>query len=138
MAPDDLHQLDLSNGDESCKWQTLEVVGQRPGGRYGHVMVYSKPYFIVFGGNSNRINNEVWIVNVDETQIEWKKLEINGEAPFPRMYHSAAVCKYGSASGMIITFGGRSDNANALNDVWGLRKHRNNTWDWVNLNIIFR
>ena len=32
---------------------------------------------------------------------------------------------------MIITYGGRDQKGNALNDCWGLRKHRNNTWDWV-------
>ena len=32
---------------------------------------------------------------------------------------------------MIIVFGGRDDKGNPLNDCWGLRKHRNNTWDWV-------
>jgi len=123
--------LDLSSGDENCKWTTLNVSGQKPGGRYGHVMVYSKPYYIIYGGNSNKITGEVFIVNIDEERIEWKKIETVGDAPCPRMYHSAAVCKYGSAAGMIITFGGRSEPGNALNDVWGLRKHRNMTWDWV-------
>ena len=32
---------------------------------------------------------------------------------------------------MIITYGGRDQKGNPLNDCWGLRKHRNNTWDWV-------
>ena len=32
---------------------------------------------------------------------------------------------------MIITYGGRDEKGNPLNDCWGLRKHRNNTWDWV-------
>jgi len=94
-------------------------------------MVYSKPYYIVFGGNSTKITGEVYIVNIDEERIEWKRVETTGDFPCPRMYHSAAVCKFGSAAGMIITFGGRSDAGNALNDVWGLRKHRNMTWDWV-------
>lgn len=25
----------------------------------------------------------------------------------------------------------RDNNALALNDVWGLRKHRDGSWDWV-------
>ena len=32
---------------------------------------------------------------------------------------------------MMIVFGGRDGNGNALNDTWGLRKHRDETWDWV-------
>jgi protein phosphatase len=32
---------------------------------------------------------------------------------------------------MIVIFGGRSADQQALNDTWGLRRHRNGTWDWV-------
>ena len=32
---------------------------------------------------------------------------------------------------MIIVFGGRNEKGIPLNDCWGLRKHRNGTWDWV-------
>jgi len=41
------------------------------------------------------------------------------------------VCYAGSASGMMIIYGGRGTDSNALNDAWGLRKHRNGKWDWV-------
>ena len=96
-------------------------------------MVYAKPYIAVFGGNlGNKITNDIWIINIDETKPEWKKLEPTSDLPPPRMYHAAAVCKYGGAAGMIVIFGGRSDGSSALNDTWGLRKHRNGSWDWVN------
>lgn len=32
---------------------------------------------------------------------------------------------------MMIIYGGRGADSNALNDAWGLRKHRNGKWDWV-------
>ena len=32
---------------------------------------------------------------------------------------------------MIIVYGGRNDKGSPLSDCWGLRKHRNGTWDWV-------
>ena len=35
---------------------------------------------------------------------------------------------------MIVIFGGRYGNQNnqlALNDTWGLRRHRDGPWDWV-------
>ena len=32
--------------------------------------------------------------------------------------------------GMIVIFGGRSHNNMAMNDIWGLRKHRDGSWDW--------
>ena len=96
-------------------------------------MVYAKPFIAVFGGNlSNKITNDIWIINIDDPKFEWKKLEPTSDIPPPRMYHTAAVCKYGGAAGMIVIFGGRSDGSSALNDTWGLRKHRNGTWDWVN------
>jgi len=33
--------------------------------------------------------------------------------------------------GMIVVFGGRSGDQVALNDAWGLRRHRSGAWDWV-------
>jgi protein phosphatase len=32
---------------------------------------------------------------------------------------------------MMVTFGGRSSDQNALKDTWGLRRHRDGRWDWV-------
>lgn len=123
----------MSEGEEKCKWITLNCSGTSPGKRYGHAMVYAKPYIAIFGGNmGNKITNDIWIINIDEPRLEWKKLEPTSELPPPRMYHTAAVCKYGGAAGMIVIYGGRSDGSSALNDTWGLRKHRNGTWDWVN------
>ena len=89
-------------------------------------MCYLKPYLIIFGGNiGNKITNDIWIINLDDGILEWKKLEPVGDSPCARMYHAASVCKYGGAAGMMIIYGGRSDTGTALNDTWGLRKHRN-------------
>ncbi len=32
---------------------------------------------------------------------------------------------------MMVTFGGRKKEGQVLNDMWGLRRHRNGTWDWT-------
>lgn len=32
---------------------------------------------------------------------------------------------------MMVTFGGRTQDSSSLNDTWGLRRHRNGKWDWV-------
>jgi len=32
---------------------------------------------------------------------------------------------------MLVTFGGRGADQAALNDTWGLRRHRDGNWDWV-------
>ena len=32
---------------------------------------------------------------------------------------------------MMVIFGGRTSDQSSLKDTWGLRRHRNGTWDWV-------
>jgi hypothetical protein len=32
---------------------------------------------------------------------------------------------------MMVIFGGRTSDSSALNDTWGLRRHRDGRWDWV-------
>ena len=32
---------------------------------------------------------------------------------------------------MVVAFGGRSNDSQALTDTWGLRRHRDGRWDWV-------
>ena len=106
--------------------------GPTPGKRYGHSLVYYKPFFILFGGNlNNEVANDVWIFNSEQQPLHWTKLDIKGEMPVPRIYHSAVVCTYGGANGMMVVFGGRKKSGQNLNDMWGLRKHRNGVWDWM-------
>ena len=31
----------------------------------------------------------------------------------------------------MVIFGGRTKDGTAMNDTWGLRRHRNGKWDWV-------
>ena len=73
----------------------------------------------------------MWIFNTDNNPLSWTKLDIQGEVPQARIYHSAAVCTYGGANGMMVVFGGRKKNGQHLNDMWGLRKHRSGVWDWM-------
>jgi len=37
----------------------------------------------------------------------------------------------GSATGMMVIFGGRTGDQGALKDTWGLRRHRDGRWDWI-------
>ena len=132
MASDDLYLLDLRNGDQSAQWMIVPVVGQTPGRRYGQSIVFSKPHIMVFAGNTGTdAVNDVWSLNVDKAPFSWNKVETTGDSPVVRVYHSAALCQTGSATGMMIIFGGRTSNQNALNDTWGLRRHRDGRWDWV-------
>lgn len=88
----------------------VPVVGKTPGRRYGHSIVFSKPYLLVFGGNTGTEPvNDVWCLNVDKAPFSWLQIEVTGaDVPCVRAYHSAALCTTGSATGMIVTFGGRT------------------------------
>jgi protein phosphatase len=132
LAPDELYLLDLKNGEQNAEWIVVPVKGQTPGRRYGHTLVFLKPYLILFGGNyGNEAVNDVWIFNSEAQPLQWQKLEISGELPPTRVYHTAAVCNYGFANGMMVIYGGRKKEGNVLNDMWGLRRHRNGSWDWT-------
>ncbi len=135
LASDELFLLELKPGINGAEWEWVMVQvekGPTPGKRYGHSLVYYKPFFILFGGNlNNEVANDVWIFNSEQRPLQWVKLDIKGELPQPRIYHSAVVCSYGGANGMMVVFGGRRKNGQNLNDMWGLRKHRNGVWDWM-------
>lgn len=108
-------------------------------------MLFNKPHLIVFGGNSgSKAENDVWLLNILKGPFTWQKYEFSNKIiPCPRVYHSAAICEEGSAYGMMVVFGGRKQTKKdhngsqkqltvaALNDIWGLRKHRDGSWDWV-------
>ena len=106
--------------------------GMTPGRRYGHSLVFYKPFLILFGGNlNNEAINDVWTYNSESSPLLWTKLDIKDNVPQPRVYHSAAVCTYGGANGMMVVFGGRRKDGHHLNDMWGLRRHRSGVWDWM-------
>lgn len=133
LSLDDLYILDLRR-EPQYAWMTVPTRGATPGRRYGHVMVYSKPNLIVFGGNDGQHTlNDVWFMYVENPPFEWIKVEMPStlQMPQPRVYHSADMCKEGPATGMIVIFGGRNAENKSLRDTWGLRQHRDGRWDWV-------
>eukprot|EP00744_Colponema_vietnamica_P001005 GILI01001724.1.p1 GENE.GILI01001724.1~~GILI01001724.1.p1 ORF type:complete len:759 (+),score=208.95 GILI01001724.1:203-2479(+) len=132
LASDDLYLLDLRLGQEQSQWMIVPVVGPTPGRRYGHSLAFSKPFLIVYGGNTGTEPvNDVWCLNVERAPFAWSKLQTTGQAPVARVYHSAAMCSEGSAAGMMVIFGGRTGEGAPLADTWGLRRHRDGRWDWV-------
>jgi hypothetical protein len=65
----------------------------------------------VFGGNTGTEPvNDFWCLNVEKSPFVWLKLESKSDIPRVRVYHSAALCTTGSANGMIVIFGGRSND----------------------------
>lgn len=132
LASDDLYLLDMRNGEDQAQWMIVPVVGSTPGRRYGHSVVFHKPHLMVFGGNTGQeAVNDVWCLSVEKAPFSWVKLDCGRDSPCVRVYHSAAICTTGSASGMMICFGGRTTDNSSLSDTWGLRKHRDGRWDWV-------
>lgn len=65
LSNDDLFLLDLRNNNES--WIIIPVTGPTPGKRYGHTLIFFKPFLIVFGGNTGTFPvNDVWVLNVEK------------------------------------------------------------------------
>lgn len=131
LADDVLYQLDVLTVTDKAFWSIKSCIGASPGARYGHVMGYLKPYLIIHGGNTgNEPVGDVWINDIMGVS-EWKKADTGMENPPPRVYHSASICRMGTANGMMVIFGGRGADTQPLNDTWGLRKHRDNRLDWM-------
>jgi len=58
---------------------SVPVVGRTPGRRYGHTIIFCKPYLLVFGGNTGTESvNDVWCLNVDKAPFTWDPLKIAG------------------------------------------------------------
>lgn len=124
--------FDLKVQDEKAVWTEVKVNGDKPGPRYGHSLTFAKPNLILFGGsNGSETMNDTWCLNLLNNLFQWVKLDISGIVPTPRVYHSADLCQFGGANGMIIIFGGRNVLGQTLNEVWGLRRHRDGKWDWT-------
>ena len=132
LASDDLYILDLSAGDGKEKWLVVPVQGPTPGKRYGHTITYTTPYLVVFGGHAgHEPANDTWILSTEKEVLRWEKLNGLKAQPEARLYHSAAACGCGAATGMVVVFGGRGKDQNPLDDSWGLRRHRDGAWEWL-------
>ena len=93
LASDDLYLLDMRAGDSSASWMIVPVIGTTPGRRYGHTVVFCRPHLLVFGGNTgSEAVNDVWCLNVERSPFNWIKIEVPGDHPPTRIYHSAALC----------------------------------------------
>ena len=135
LAEDEIWLLYLNEGAEGeGEWKRYQVTnGQSPGPRYGHSLNFIKPFFVLFGGNFNpSLSNDVWIVNINETIGEWKKIIFqNDVGPCPRLYHTSQICNHGKYLGKLIIFGGRDSNENPLNDIWVLELNKEGSWNWT-------
>jgi protein phosphatase len=132
FASDDLMLLDLK--DSIGVWNTIKVIGETPKKRYGHTMVFCKPFIIIFGGNISTVTvNDCWALNVEKTPIAWQKVEPAGPGPHPRVYH-AAICSRAMGGRSMVVFGGRAaePESTALADCWTLAR-QDDAWAWARL-----
>ena len=114
-------QLNLENENEG-EWSPINAEGERPGQRYGHSLNYLEPFIILFGGNLNpKLMNDIWVINMKEKEkYNWIKIDIKGDIPVERLYHSSNICPEGKYSNKLIIFGGRNSQNKPLNDLWAL------------------
>lgn len=71
-------------------------------------------------------------MNVEKRPFDWVLVEPTGdEKPSPRAYHAAALFISNVTTFTVVVFGGRPLDKSALNDTWGLRRHKDGRWDWV-------
>ena len=147
LAEDELWIFDLkgdknNNNDVNSEgiWKLIKTTGNSPGKRYGHTLSYMKPYFILFGGNSNpNLKNDVWIIDIETNNnnnvYSWNNIKfLYNVGPSPRLYHSSGYYDKGNNIQGIIIFGGRDSKENPLNDIWCLHKGYeggHDKWEWM-------
>ena len=62
----------IKNNENNPHWIIIPTQGASPGKRYGHTIVFFKPFLIIFGGNTGTIPvNDVWILNVEKAPYLW-------------------------------------------------------------------
>jgi len=65
LADDSLYQLDFLTLTDKAYWSIKNTKGTSPGGRYGHVMAYLKPFLILYGGNTgSEAVGDIWKIDV--------------------------------------------------------------------------
>lgn len=109
----------------------VPIEGNTPGLRYGHTMVYIIPILILFGGSGrSEILNDVWILSTEKVPFKWENVNISG-VPNKRVYHSANLFKVHGNTEMMIVFGGRNSESVSVAEITGIKKTKENEWEWV-------
>ena len=56
----------MKSGIEGAFWNIVPTEGKTPGKRYGHIISFTKPYLVIFGGNTgNEAVNDFWCLNIE-------------------------------------------------------------------------
>lgn len=122
-SPSNRNLNDVWRLGPGLKWTAEKPIGTPPAPRLAHSAVYDpgSNRMITFGGglgHTSPCENDVWILtnaNGDGGTPEWIQLTPSGNAPAPRLRHSAV---YDSTTNAMIVFGGDDCFQTVFNDVW--------------------
>lgn len=90
------------------RWERLHQHGDDPGERSSHSLTFIDGNLLLFGGEHEAripVNNDVYAYDLGSQR--WIKLQTTGNAPSPRLAHSAV-----DVGGQLWIFGGRSGKGN--------------------------
>lgn len=127
LADEDLYVLDLATRDP--KWHRVYVRGDGPGKRYAHVLSFvAQRFLVVFGGtDGSKCLGDMWVLDTSTKPYEWTRCSPTGPIPCARTYASAST----RSDGLLLLCGGRGADGFALNDAYGLARHRDGRWEWA-------
>ena len=127
LADEDLYVLDLATRDP--KWHRVHVRGPGPGKRYAHVLSFvAQRFLVVIGGtDGSACVDDTWVLDTTTKPYEWSKCKPSGPIPCARTYASAST----RSDGLLLLCGGRGADGFALNDAYGLARHRDGRWEWA-------
>ena len=65
LADDNLYEIDTNLITDKVNWAVKDCKKTSPGGRYGHILGFIKPYLIVHGGNiGSESVGDVWVNDI--------------------------------------------------------------------------
>eukprot|EP00297_Palpitomonas_bilix_P024554 CAMPEP_0113911378 /NCGR_PEP_ID=MMETSP0780_2-20120614/28169_1 /TAXON_ID=652834 /ORGANISM="Palpitomonas bilix" /LENGTH=240 /DNA_ID=CAMNT_0000907881 /DNA_START=292 /DNA_END=1011 /DNA_ORIENTATION=- /assembly_acc=CAM_ASM_000599 len=114
LVPDTLHMLSLrSTGPE---WLDVPLApgSPTPGARYGHALCASKSLLLLFGGSDgSKVLDDLWALPLESRDVRWRKIEVSGVRPPPRVYGAAGGLSLDGEGGVWV-FGGRGNDGRPL------------------------
>lgn len=128
LSPEDLHVLDFTDMKKP-KWHRVLVQGMGPTARYAHVLsLVGNKFLVASGGNDGKQTlGDSWALDTSEKPYQWRKITDTSLEPCARMYAAAAS----RTDGLLLICGGRGANGTPLSDGFGLARHRDGRWEWV-------
>jgi hypothetical protein len=110
----DVWALSLSG---RVKWRLVSPEGTPPNPRFGQAAVLDgRGRMVLFGGYDGAMVHDVWALSLND-RPRWQQLSPDGEAPPPRLQHSAV---YDPVSGRMMVFGGQDEAMTIFDDAWAL------------------